>query len=61
MTVFVTTHYMDEARHCERVIMINAGKIVAEGAPGDIVHKIFPDQPGADLNDAFVKLMRRES
>jgi ABC-2 type transport system ATP-binding protein len=60
VTVFVTTHYMDEARHCERVVMINAGRIVAEGSPSDIVRNLFPDQPGADLNDAFVTLMRRE-
>jgi ABC-2 type transport system ATP-binding protein len=60
VTVFVTTHYMEEARHCERVVMINAGRIVAEGSPSDIVRNLFPDQPGADLNDAFVKLMRRE-
>ncbi len=60
VTVFVTTHYMDEARHCERVVMINAGKIVAEGSPSDIVDDLFPNQPGADLNDAFIKLMRRE-
>jgi ABC-2 type transport system ATP-binding protein len=60
VTVFVTTHYMDEARHCERVVMINAGRIVAAGSPSDIVRNLFPDQPGADLNDAFVRLMRRE-
>lgn len=60
VTVFVTTHYMDEARHCERVVMINAGRIVAEGPPADIVENLFPDQPGADLNDAFIRLMRRE-
>ena len=60
VTVFVTTHYMDEARHCERVVMINAGRIVAAGSPSGIVRDLFPDQPGADLNDAFVKLMRRE-
>jgi ABC-2 type transport system ATP-binding protein len=60
VTVFVTTHYMDETRHCERVVMINAGRIVAEGSPSDIVGHLFPDQPGADLNDAFVSLMRRE-
>ena len=34
VTVFVTTHYMDEARHCGRVVMINAGRIVAERAAG---------------------------
>src|SRR3972149_7551074 len=36
MTVFATTHYMDEARHCGRIVMINEGRIVAMGSPRDI-------------------------
>jgi ABC-2 type transport system ATP-binding protein len=59
VTVFVTTHYMDEACHCNRVIMINEGKIVAAGPPGDIVRQVLPGRPDADLDEAFVKLMAR--
>ena len=59
VTVFVTTHYMDEAQHCDRVIMINEGKIVAKGPPRDIVKRVCPDVPDANLNDAFVRLMKR--
>ena len=59
VTVFVTTHYMDEALNCERIIMINEGRIVASGAPLEIVAETFPDQEEADLNDAFIKLMSR--
>jgi ABC-2 type transport system ATP-binding protein len=61
VTVFVTTHYMDEARHCGRVVMINAGRIVASGPPAAIVREALPDRPEADLNDAFVALMSRGS
>jgi ABC-2 type transport system ATP-binding protein len=61
VTVFVTTHYMDEARHCNRVVMINEGKIVAAGPPHEIIRKVLPDQPDADLNAAFVKLMARRA
>ena len=32
-TVFVTTHYMDEAEHCDRLAMIYRGKVVAIGSP----------------------------
>jgi ABC-2 type transport system ATP-binding protein len=36
-TVFLTTHYMDEAQYlADRVAIINAGRIVAEGSPGDL-------------------------
>jgi ABC-2 type transport system ATP-binding protein len=59
VTVFVTTHYMDEARHCGRVVMINSGRIVASGPPDEIVAQVLPGRPQADLNDAFVALMSR--
>jgi ABC-2 type transport system ATP-binding protein len=32
-TVFVTTHYMDEAERCHRLAMISSGKMLAEGRP----------------------------
>jgi ABC-2 type transport system ATP-binding protein len=32
-TIFVTTHYMDEAEHCQRVAFISAGRLVAMGSP----------------------------
>jgi len=57
MTIFVTTHYMDDALHCHRIVMIDAGKIVAAGTPAEIVHNACPDKPGADLDDAFVRIM----
>ncbi len=60
VTVFVTTHYMDEAMNCERIVMINEGKITASGSPPEIIKKVFPDSPKADLNDVFIRLMSRE-
>ena len=61
VTVFVTTHYMEEARHCDRVVMINEGKIVASGSPPEIIREVLPDRPEADLNEAFIKLMARRT
>jgi ABC-2 type transport system ATP-binding protein len=60
ITVFVTTHYMDEATNCGRVVMINNGRIVASGSPASIIKDVFPDRPDADLNDVFIRLMKRE-
>ena len=61
VTVFVTTHYMDEARHCGRIVMINEGRIVASGSPEEIVREACPGRSDADLNDAFVTLMSGKS
>lgn len=36
VTLFVTTHYMDEASHCGRLAFIYRGRLVAEGAPREI-------------------------
>jgi ABC-2 type transport system ATP-binding protein len=61
ITVFVTTHYMDEARFCERIVIINEGSIVASGSPAEIIAAACPDSPQADLNDAFITLMMRSN
>jgi len=60
ITIFVTTHYMDEARNCGRIVMINNGRIVALGSPASIIREVFPDRADADLNDVFIKLMARD-
>ncbi|HSA78831.1 MAG TPA: ABC transporter ATP-binding protein [Nitrospirota bacterium] len=38
-TIFVTTHYMDEADYCDRLALIYRGKIIAEGAPNELRRK----------------------
>lgn len=43
-TIFVTTHYMDEAEHCENLAFIYYGKIIAEGAPSDIKAAHIPGE-----------------
>ncbi len=37
ITVLVSTHYMDEAERCDRVVFINLGKIVARGTVGEVI------------------------
>ncbi|MEO8515011.1 MAG: ABC transporter ATP-binding protein [Ignavibacteria bacterium] len=39
ITVFVTTHYLDEAEFCNRIMMIDAGKIIAGGSPNELKTK----------------------
>lgn len=39
ITVFVTTHYLEEAEYCNNIILIDSGKIVAEGKPKELKTK----------------------
>jgi drug efflux transport system ATP-binding protein len=42
VTVFVTTHYMDEAEHCDCLILIYAGRKIAEASPRELVTGVIP-------------------
>jgi lipooligosaccharide transport system ATP-binding protein len=40
VTLLLTTHYMDEAEQlCDRLVVMDAGKIVAEGSPADLIER----------------------
>ncbi|MFQ5612814.1 MAG: ATP-binding cassette domain-containing protein [Anaerolineae bacterium] len=43
-TIFVTTHYMDEAEHCQRLAFIQRGRLVAAGSPQEIKSKQMPGE-----------------
>ena len=44
ITIFMTTHYMDEAEYCDRIAIIDHGKIVALGTPEDLKAKVGKDR-----------------
>jgi ABC-2 type transport system ATP-binding protein len=39
LTVLVSTHYMDEAERCDRIVYINLGKIIAQGTVADVIQQ----------------------
>jgi ABC-2 type transport system ATP-binding protein len=54
ITVFVTTHYMDEAEYCDRISIMSEGKIVALDTPENL-----KKQYGAStVEDVFIKIAR---
>ncbi len=57
ITVFVTTHYMDEAEYCDRVSMMVDGRIEALDKPGALKHHYGVES----MHDVFVKLARPEA
>ncbi len=52
VTVIVTTHLMEEAEHCDRLAILNEGKLVALGTPADLKHEIGGDVILLDTQDA---------
>lgn len=51
-TILVTTHIMDEAARCHRIVMLQGGRIIAEGSPAEIL-----EQTGTtNLESAFLAL-----
>ena len=50
VTIFVTTHFMNEADRCDRISLMHAGKVLAVGAPQELVKERGSDS----LEDCFV-------
>lgn len=44
-TVFVTTHYMDEAEYCNRIVLMDKGRIVAMDSPSGLKQTFFAQKP----------------
>jgi ABC-2 type transport system ATP-binding protein len=54
-TILLTTHYMDEATRCERVGLVNHGRLVAEGSPAELLRQTKTKS----LEEAFLALAGR--
>ena len=54
VTIFVTTHYMDEAEYCGRISIMHRGKIIKVGAPLQLVREAKADS----LESLFIDLIQ---
>jgi ABC-2 type transport system ATP-binding protein len=54
ITVFVTTHYMDEAEYCDRISIMSEGKIVALDTPDNLKQKYNV----SNIDEVFLKIVR---
>jgi len=53
VTIFVTTHFMNEGMHCDRISLMHGGKVLACDAP----QKLIDDRGAAGLEGAFIAYM----
>lgn len=56
VTIFVTTHYMDEAEYCGRISIMHAGRIIELGRPFDLIKK----HSAKNLEDMFISLIKAQ-
>lgn len=56
ITMLITTHYMDEARHCDRIGFMREGRLIAEGSPQELLEMTHT----GSLEDAFLSYAQTE-
>ena len=58
VSVFVTTHYMDEAEHCHHLCFIQRGKLIAEGSPAAIKDQVMQGKVLEIASSDAIKTMK---
>lgn len=54
VTIFISTHFMNEAARCDRISLMNAGKVLVTGVPADLVRQ----RGAATLEEAFISYLK---
>jgi ribosome-dependent ATPase len=57
VTIFISTHFMNEAERCDRISLMHAGKVLASDTPQALVEQ----RGAASLEEAFIAWLRRPS
>ncbi|HTY67361.1 MAG TPA: ATP-binding cassette domain-containing protein [Alphaproteobacteria bacterium] len=58
VTVIVTTHFMEEAEYCDRIVIQAAGTVLAEGTPAEVRRQGTPRESGEPtMEDAFIAIV----
>lgn len=50
VTIFISTHFMNEAEHCDRISLMHAGRVLAQGSPATLVR----ERGAENLEEAFI-------
>jgi ABC-2 type transport system ATP-binding protein len=58
VTVIVTTHFLEEAEYCDRVVILDAGRVLAQGTPAEVRRRARPEPGRAPtMEDAFIAIV----
>ena len=61
-TVVITTHFMEEAEYCDRIVIQDAGKVLAIGTPMEVRVQALDGEPGdqrIDMEQAFIGIVEK--
>ena len=60
VTVIVTTHFMEEAEYCDRVVILDAGQLLAQGTPAEIRARVpATEEREPTMEDAFIAIVEK--
>ena len=60
VTVIVTTHFMEEAEYCDRIVIMDAGRVLAQGTPAEVRrHAYRGGEPEPSMEDAFITVVEQ--
>jgi ABC-2 type transport system ATP-binding protein len=60
VTIIVTTHFMQEAEYCDRIAIMDSGKILAQGSPAEVRGLArSAGNPEPSMDDAFIAVVER--
>ena len=60
VTVIVTTHFMEEAEYCDRVVILDAGQLLAQGTPAEIRARApATEEREPTMEDAFIAIVEK--
>jgi ABC-2 type transport system ATP-binding protein len=60
VTVIVTTHFMEEAEYCDRIVILDAGRVLAQGTPAEVRQHAQADHGRRPtMEDAFIAVVEQ--
>ncbi|MFZ3353996.1 MAG: ATP-binding cassette domain-containing protein [Xanthobacteraceae bacterium] len=59
VTIIVTTHFMEEAEYCDRIAILDGGRMLAEGTPASVRQQASREAHRATMEDAFIGIVEQ--